>query len=101
MPKIILTSEFLRFSKFCQAFHFHINYYTVLFLYFIIFSSSSQMIKKFFNIIIFIFCLYGLFWLIQNLDIVSLYTSTVDLFKYEFLPEHLCRSIESLNNALK
>lgn len=59
------------------------------------------MIKKLFNTTILIFSIFGLFWLIQNLDFVSIYTSTADLFKYEFLPEHLCKSIELLNNALK
>lgn len=55
--------------------------------------------KKFIKIFSFSIILFLGFWFWQNLDFDSIFSNTVDTFKYEFSYENLSQSFEALNNA--
>lgn len=55
--------------------------------------------KKFIKISYFAIFLFLGFWFCQNLDFDSVFSNTVDTFKFELSPENLSQGIDALNNA--
>ncbi|MGN0005466.1 MAG: hypothetical protein ACI37Z_05790 [Candidatus Gastranaerophilaceae bacterium] len=39
------------------------------------------------------------FWFCQNLDFDSVFSNSIDTFRYEFSPENISQGLEALNNA--